>query len=225
MPKFTFATASEGFDKHILQSVRGYDALWNDVLRYSQYFVENETNVVDIGCSTGKLLESMHSQNLSIAPTAQYIGVEIEEDFYDKFVIPPDMPFIKIVKGDIRDYKFENCNLVTSIFTLQFMPQYSRQDVINKIYEGLNVGGAFIFSEKTFSDDAQIQDMMTFCYYDYKSQFYTEKEIIEKERNLRYLMKPNKISELLSMCETAGFNSVQPFWQNFNFVGFIAIKR
>ena len=44
MPKFTFATASEGFDKHILQSVRGYDALWNDVLRYSQYFVENETN-------------------------------------------------------------------------------------------------------------------------------------------------------------------------------------
>ena len=80
MPKFTFATASEGFDKHILQSVRGYDALWNDVLRYSQYFVENETNVVDIGCSTGKLLESMHSQNLSIAPTTQYIGVEIEED-------------------------------------------------------------------------------------------------------------------------------------------------
>ena len=42
--------------------------------------MENETNVVDIGCSTGKLLESMHSQNLSIAPTTQYIGVEIEED-------------------------------------------------------------------------------------------------------------------------------------------------
>ena len=61
--KFTFATREEGFDQHIEQSIRGYSNLWNDVLQLSRYFVEDHTNVVDIGCSTGKLLTSMIDQN------------------------------------------------------------------------------------------------------------------------------------------------------------------
>ena len=63
MNKFTFATAEEGFDNHIDQSIRGYSNLWNDVLKFSEYFVEDETCVVDIGCSTGKLLKEMKVQN------------------------------------------------------------------------------------------------------------------------------------------------------------------
>ena len=43
MTKFTFATAEEGFDSHIDQSVRGYSNLWNDVLKFSEYFVEDGT--------------------------------------------------------------------------------------------------------------------------------------------------------------------------------------
>lgn len=226
MAKFTFASSEkEGFDNHILHSIRGYEDLWNDVLKFSRYFVEDYTNVVDVGCSTGKLIDAMFKQNVDIAPESNYIGVEIEKDFYDQMVINPLTKNIQIVKGDVRDYVFENCNLVTSIFTLQFMPHHARQNVINSIYDGLNIGGAFIFSEKTYSDDPQIQDMMTFCYYDFKSQFYTEKSILEKERTLRYLMKPCKHHELIEMCEEAGFDSIQPFWQNFNFVGLIAIKR
>ena len=227
MAKFTFATTEkEGFDNHILHSIRGYEHLWDDVLKFSKYFVEDDTNVVDIGCSTGKLIDAMYKQNCHIAENAHYVGIEIESDFYDQMVFTgPISKHIEIVKGDVRGYEFDNCNLVTSIFTLQFMPHHARQNVIDKIYDGLNVGGAFIFSEKIFSDDPQIQDMMTFCYYDFKNQFFTEKSILDKERNLRYMMKPCKHSELITMCETAGFTSVQPFWQNFNFVGMIAIKR
>ena len=56
MTKFTFATSEEGFDNHIDKSVRGYSHLWGDILSLSKYFVEDYTQVVDIGCSTGKLL-------------------------------------------------------------------------------------------------------------------------------------------------------------------------
>ena len=77
---------------------------------------------------------------------------------------------VRFVKDDIRNYKFENCSLVTSIFTLQFMPPRHRQEVLHKIYEGLNTGGAFVFAEKTVCEDARLQDMMTFNYYDYKRQ-------------------------------------------------------
>ena len=54
MTKFTFAQSKEGFDKHIENSVRGYTNLWNDIVGMSKYFVEDDTWVVDVGCSSGK---------------------------------------------------------------------------------------------------------------------------------------------------------------------------
>ena len=167
MTKFTFATRDEGFDNHINQSIRHYSDLWDDVHSMSQYFVEDYTNVVDIGCSTGKLLKAMIAQN-TFAPEASYIGVEVEPDFYD--ILDEDERNILNLhyeKNDIRSFHFNNCSLVTSIFTLQFMPQRDRQDVINSIYEGLHRGGAFIFAEKTVSESARIHEIRTFTYYDF----------------------------------------------------------
>ena len=101
-------------------------------------------------------------------------------------------------------------------------PQF--QEVINKIYNGLNTGGAFIFSEKTFSCNPRVQDMMTFMYYDYKRQNFSDKEILDKEVQLRHMMKPNTKTELYNMVQDAGFE-IHTFWQNFNFVGVIALKK
>ncbi len=226
MTKFTFATSEEGFDTHIDQSVRGYSNLWTDVLKFSEYFVEDGTCVVDIGCSTGKLLKSMKEQNDKFAPKCFYKGIEIEEDFFPELI---DEDQLKFWKGDVRSFEWVtgavNCSLVTSIFSLQFMPKTNRQQIIDRIYEALVKGGAFIFSEKIFSSDSQLQEMMQFCYYDYKRQFYSAEELLDKEVNLRHMMKPLTYSELIEMVQNAGFESVQPFWQNFNFVGIIAIKK
>ena len=226
MTKFTFATSEEGFDTHIDQSVRGYSNLWNDVLKFSEYFVEDGTTIVDIGCSTGKLLKAMKAQNDSFAPKCVYKGIEIEEDFFPELI---DEDNLKFWKGDVRSFEWVtgavNCSLVTSIFSLQFMPKTNRQQIIDRIYEALVKGGAFIFSEKIYSEHAQLQEMMQFCYYDYKRQFYSAEELLDKEINLRHMMKPLTYSELLEMVEKAGFESVQPFWQNFNFIGIIAIKK
>ena len=226
MTKFTFATSEEGFDTHIDQSVRGYSNLWTDVLKFSEYFVEDGTCVVDIGCSTGKLLKSMKEQNDKFAPKCFYKGIEIQEDFFPELI---DEDQLKFWKGDVRSFEWVtgavNCSLVTSIFSLQFMPKTNRQQIIDRIYEALVKGGAFIFSEKIFSSDSQLQEMMQFCYYDYKRQFYSAEELLDKEVNLRHMMKPLTYSELIEMVQNAGFESVQPFWQNFNFVGVIAIKK
>ena len=54
MVDFTFAHREEGFDEHIEKSIRGYSQLMDDVISLSRYFIEDETKVVDIGCSTGK---------------------------------------------------------------------------------------------------------------------------------------------------------------------------
>jgi len=225
MTKFTFATENEGFDNHIDKSIRGYSHLWGDILTLSKYFIEDYTQVVDIGCSTGKLLKGMMEQNKEHIPNAQYTGIEIEDDFYGDYNFDENKyEQLSYYRGDVRDYDFQNCSLVTSIFTLQFMSPKDRQDTINKIHSGLNTGGAFIFSEKTFSCNPRIQDMMTFTFYDYKRKNFSDKEILDKEVQLRHMMKLNSKTELYKMLDTAGFE-VHNFWQNFNFMGAIALKK
>ena len=105
--KFTFAQSKEGFDKHIDNSIRGYSDLWHDVVQIGKYFIEDETNVVDIGCSTGKLQKSMIEAYHEHIPKAQYTGIEIEEDFYSEYARDESLyNRLKYFKGDVRDYEF-----------------------------------------------------------------------------------------------------------------------
>ena len=43
---FTFAHVQGGFDEHIKLSIRNYDQLLEDVVDFSRYYVENESNVL-----------------------------------------------------------------------------------------------------------------------------------------------------------------------------------
>ena len=130
----------------------------------------------------------------------------------------------QFIKDDIRNFKFENCSLVTSIFTLQFMPKKDRKTVIENIYNGLNEGSAFIFAEKIDCNDTRNQDMMTFNYYDFKRKKFSTNDIMNKERMLRHMLKPNTLDEIKEMLKLSGFYSSQVFWQNHMFIGIIAIK-
>ena len=228
MTDFTFAHREEGFDEHINWSIRGYSDLLNYVVSFSRYFVENDTNMVDIGCSTGKVTQALMEYNKDHAPRAHYVGVEIAEGFFDDLNKRADalnmMGSVEFVFDDIRNYRFENCNLVTSIFTLQFMSKKDRARVINEIYQGLNFGGGFIFAEKIDCENARLQDMMTFNYYDFKRNKFDYDDIMTKERTLRNMLKPNTWKVIEDMLNFAGFKAVEQSWRNHNFVGAIAIK-
>ncbi len=231
MADFTFAHREEGFDEHIENSIRGYSNLLDDVIALSRYFVEDDTRVYDIGCSTGKLTQRMLESNQDFCYNAEYVGVEIAEGFVKdlekrKEFIDKAHPWssVNFDIQDVRDTEFFNASLVTSIFTLQFMPKRDRKKVIENIYHGLNCGGAFIFSEKTICENANFQDMLTFNYYDYKRKSFDTEDIMNKERTLRHMMKPNTWNELTDMIYNAGFTDVQPFWRNHMFVGAIAVK-
>lgn len=220
MSKFTFANSLEGFDNHICNSIRGYDCLWDDVLKLSEYFVEDNTNVVDIGCSTGKLLSRMSEQNTFCNCT--YIGIEKEPDFFQQ-LLPMQSQKFELHLDDAREYWFHNCSFVTSIFTLQFLPIRDRENIFKSVYDGLNEGGAFVFAEKVFSSNPRVQEMLTFMYYEYKRNTFSTDQILDKEKELRHLLKPNTELEILEMCAKIGFD-ITPFWRNHNFVGFIGIK-
>lgn len=226
LPRFTFATRTEGFDNHIDKSIRGYSDLWNDILKLSEYFVEDGKTVVDLGCSTGKLLVAMQEQNKAFAPDAYYQGYEIEPSFKDGLDALEDNGNgnLTFFFEDAAEAALGGTTLVTSIFTLQFMSPSVRRKLMKRIYEGLEDGGAFILAEKTISKYGKIQDIRTFTHYDHKRGSFEDTDILDKEAELRHMMKPNTREELENMLWDAGFSQYDSFWQNHSFVGWIAIK-
>ena len=212
MVDFTFAHREEGFDEHIEKSIRGYSQLIDDVISLSRYFIEDETNVIDIGCSTGKMTKALIDYNLDHSKTASYIGLEIADGFdKDLKKRKEELKYYKYVnfeKLDARTYEYKNCSLITSIFTLQFMPKYDRKELLQNIYNGLNCGGAYLFAEKTICENALVQDMITFNYYDYKRKSFSTEDIMDKERTLRHMMKPNTWKEIEGMLTEVGFSVI-----------------
>ena len=139
MADFTFAHREEGFDEHIDKSIRGYQDLLSDVVSLSRYFVESHTNVYDIGCSTGKLTEALIRKNSDIEDI-NYYGIEVADGFVSDMEIRGKTLNLEFPKSktsflheDIRSTSIDNASLITSIFTLQFMPIKDRSTIIKKI--------------------------------------------------------------------------------------------
>ena len=206
--KFSFNTI-ENFDDHINKSIPNYDILLSSIRSMSEYFFVEGTNVYDLGCSTGKLLKSLYTK-------CNKIGYDVAN------LLPQEEGFIN---ADLNnDFDLCDASLVYSIFTMQFLNPYSRHNYLRTIYDGLNKGGAFIICEKLYQDNGKFQEIFSFSHYDYKLNNFSSDEIISKERDLRYIMKPSSESQLDSMLRGVGFHNITTFWQMFNFKGIIAIK-
>jgi tRNA (cmo5U34)-methyltransferase len=223
---FSFARFAGRFDQHIRQSIRGYADLLSDCVSLSEYFVDNDTIALDIGCSTGTFLRTIGQKNHHRCPTAMYIGIDIEESFQEFWQEVADER-MHLEVANIVTYEIPpRCSFVTSIFSLQFVIQSERQRIISQICSSLVTGGALIVAEKTLSPMPKLNDMLTSIHYDFKRLSFTEAEILAKERSLRPLMKLWSEEQIINSLVAAGFtaNHVQCFWRNHNFAAFIAVK-
>ena len=162
--RFSFSNTAHEFDDHIGKSIRGYHELRDDIVGISRYFVEDDTAVVDIGCSQGSMIRRIRDAN-DQAPNAQYVGIEINDSFQQHWKSEPNLTY-KI--EDIRESdSLQNMSLAISMFTFQFLPERDRLSLMQKIFDNLVDGGAFVTSEKVFSNNAKTQNMLEFLYYDF----------------------------------------------------------
>jgi tRNA (cmo5U34)-methyltransferase len=219
---FSFSNTADAFDEHIGKSIRGYHHLRDDIVAMSKYFVDDETSVIDIGCSQGTMIRRIRDAN-DQAPNAKYIGIEIN-DAFEQHWQNEDNLYYRI--EDVRQSEaLTNMSLAVSMFTFQFLPEKDRLSLLQKIYDNLVDGGAFITSEKIFSQNAKTQNMLEFLYYDFKRKSFSEKEILDKETDLRHLAKNTTENLLITQLRNIGFRGVQCFWRNHNFIGVLAMKR
>ena len=224
--EFSFAKYAAAFDRHITTSIRGYDGLRSDCVSFSQYFIQDKSTVLDIGCSSGELLREVRDHNQKRHPSVRYVGLDIETKFKDQWK-QRRAPNVTFKQCDVRTFKdMKNLSVVYSLYTLQFLPEKDRLALVKRIYQGLVEGGALILAEKVLAKNAKIQDMLAFTYYDFKRKTFSAAEILDKEKSIRDQMRLWSEYKIFEMLRSAGFKSInmQLFWRNHLFIGIMAMK-
>lgn len=207
------------FDQHVRQSVFMYDEFHKSIIKMSNWFIEDNTNILDVGTSTGELL-----MKLPYNETCNYIGIDVEAGMINKAQEKLGEKY-KLQLGDILDYKITNCSLITMVLVLQFIKNKDKELALQNIYNSLNKGGAFMFVDKVKTPILDIHDMYNDLYYDFKRENnLTDTEILDKNVSLRGVQKCLTVEENIQLMKNVGFKNIDIFLKYNNFVGIIAIK-
>ncbi|MFW5879829.1 MAG: methyltransferase domain-containing protein [archaeon] len=196
----------EDFDKHIRLSIPNYHTLFDIFQSIALEFMPPDGRCIDLGCSTGKFLNKL-SSNIP----AEYIGVDIVN-------MPSDKNFLYI-KDDLVDTLklYENCDLIVSMFTLQFLGKYKRQQALTEIKRLVNNGSRFLIAEKVYFDSSKLNSVLQKQHYKYKRNFFTDKEILDKDYSLLGSMHCLYDWEVIDQLNEIGY--VEQVWQSYNFKG------
>lgn len=222
---WSFASGvAKNFDSHVEKSVPLYQEGHELILDITDYFIKDNSTVYDLGCSTGELINKLyahhsHKNNLNL------IGLDASKEMIDEAKNKISNEHIIFNHADITKTKLKKCSLVIMYYTLQFISPAVRQDLINKIYESLEWGGALILFEKVRASDARFQDIMTTTYNEFKIRNgFSLEEITSKSRSLRGQLEPFSTQGNIDLLKRSGFIDINSVLKYICFEGFIAIK-
>tara|TARA_B100001996_G_scaffold381478_1_gene370989 strand:- start:151 stop:876 length:726 start_codon:yes stop_codon:yes gene_type:complete len=211
------------FDSHVSKSVPLYHEAHSLILKMSDFFVQENITTIDIGSSTGtflNLLEKRHRHK-----NVNYIGIEPQKEMIKISKNKNKNTKIKFINNKIENYKFPKSNLITSLYTMQFINPSKRQLVFNKIFKSLEWGGAFFLFEKVRGSDARFQDIATASYHEFKNdQGYSYSDIASKSISLKGVLEPFSTAGNQGLLKRAGFKDIMIVFKYICFEGYLAIK-
>ncbi len=221
------AQVVEVFPDMISRSVPGYNTIIDTIGRLSQHFVQENSNIYDLGCSLGAATLAMR-KSIKVK-NCQIIGVDNSADMVKRCKMHVDAfkgnTPVKIIEGNIQDITIENASMIVLNFTLQFIQREYRQDLLTKIAKGLKPGGVLVLSEKVALDDSVTDELLIDLHHKFKrDNGYSELEVAQKRSALEKIMLTDSVEQHSQRLANAGFNHVSPWFQCFNFISFVAIK-
>lgn len=221
--EFDEAVASV-FDDMLGRSVPFYDEMLKLTTSFVLKYCDYEDRVYDLGCSTASTLIniSKHSE-----VDLELMGIDNSSAMLERasnkakaFGID-----IEFINDDIFNIEFKPSKVIISNYTLQFIRPLKREELIKKIYDSLEDGGIFIFSEKIITEDKTLNKQFIDEYYSFKKeQGYSEFEISQKRESLENILIPYSYEENKQMVIDVGFKHFDCIFKWVNFATFIAIK-
>jgi len=215
------------FPDMIRRSVPGYENIITMIGLFAEQYVQNHSQCYDLGCSLGAATLAMrhhiHADDVSI------IGIDNSDSMVERcrnnIEKDTSKADVSIVCDDIQSISVQNASMVVLNFTLQFLEPVKRFELLNNIFNGMNMGGALVLSEKiTFTDpvlrDTNIQLHEAFK----KANGYTDLEISQKRSALEKTLIPETLETHQQRLTDIGFTKIIPWFQCINFISILAIK-
>lgn len=215
------------FPDMIQRSVPGYGTLITNIGIIAGHYAQNGSDCFDLGCSLGAVTLSMR-QRIK-ADHCRIIAIDNSAAMIERAqrIITEDNNRVPVVlkQEDIAESSITNASVVVMNFTLQFIDPALRDNLIKKIYAGLQPGGVLIISEKLAFADQNSQQIQQQLHLDFKrANGYSDLEISQKRSALEKVLIPETAAAHHQRLQQAGFNQTEQWFQCFNFASFIAIK-
>ena len=215
------------FPDMIARSVPGYASILSMIEQLAGRFVRPGTTVWDLGCSLGAATRLIRRQ----APADCVIhAVDNSSAMIERLrtLLQESSEIgcpVELHEADLRSVEIRNASFVVLNLTLQFLHPDQRSQVIQKIADGMEPGGALLLSEKICFVDPQQQDLLTNLHHDFKrAHGYSDLEISQKRSAIENLLIPETLETHVQRIRDAGFRTVAPWFQCFNFASILAVK-
>lgn len=213
------------FDSHVVRSVPQYREVHQLAVDLSDFFVKSNSLVYDLGCSTGTLTRLLAEHNLDKAP--KIIGIDSVPEMLSTASARESHAngIINYRCEDLNVAELEASDYIVMFYTLQFIHPSIRQNIIDRIYESLNWGGALLLVEKVRAPDARFQDIATALYEEFKLRNgFESAESAAKTRSLRGVLEPFSTDGNRDMLRRSGFVDLMTVAKFICFEAFLAIK-
>ncbi|MFD1803295.1 carboxy-S-adenosyl-L-methionine synthase CmoA [Mixta tenebrionis] len=218
---------AEVFPDMIQRSVPGYSNIISMIGMLAERFVKANTQVYDLGCSLGaatlSVRRSLQAEGCKIiAVDNSPAMIERCRRHIDAFRAATP---VEVIEADIRHLPIENASMVVLNFTLQFLAPDDRLTLLQRIYQGLNPGGALVLSEKFSFEDTDVGELLFNMHHDFKrANGYSELEISQKRSMLENVMLTDSVETHKARLRQAGFEHSELWFQCFNFGSLVALK-
>lgn len=215
------------FPDMIQRSVPGYETIVAMTGTLAEQYLQPETRCYDLGCSLGASLLSV--RNAIGERDCTLIGIDNSSAMVARcrelLAQQPTGASTTVHCGDITDFPLENASLTVLNFTLQFVAREQRERLLQRIHDALQPGGILVLSEKVCFDDEAHNRLMVDLHHHFKrAQGYSDLEISQKRSALENVLVPETLDVHRARLRQVGFNSVDVWFQCFNFASLIAIK-
>lgn len=212
------------FDDMLSRSVPHYDDMLQLTTAFALKYTKENSTIYDLGCSTATTLINIAKNSES---KLNLIGIDTSNAMLNRAQHKAKAYGIDIefIEDDIFNVDFQASNVIISNYTLQFIRPLQREKLIKKIYDSLEKGSIFIFSEKVITDNKILNKQFIDEYYNFKkTQGYSEFEISQKREALENVLIPYSYEENKKMIIDAGFSNFDCIFKWVNFATFVAIK-
>ena len=223
---FTFneETASV-FPDMLERSVPFYHEIQRMLVELAGDFAVDDTNVCDVGCSTGTTLRALDAlpQDVTLIGFDSSPAMLAEADAFLRGAVrhPHELRCADLNQS----LRIENASVVVMSLTLQFVRPLQRERVLREISEGVNHNGCLLLVEKIVAEESMLNRLYIQHYYEFKQRNgYSELEIARKREALENVLIPYRADENDAMLRAIGFRAVDVFFKWYNFVGLVAFK-